>query len=280
MNEFARLSALAKRLRETYKPGTRIVLNHMGSDPRPIPDGSRGTVVGVDDIGSIIVKWDCGSGLSLIYGEDSFRPLTQEEIAEESVPKKTREFIGRLNRDVFPQVSTEKLQAFEDAGDTWYVKSILKAMHEAFCEVYDGDYIDRDTEYVTVPAVIKGANGKLYAGLVDLDVASAGEHCGSSILTPLGMIEHDGSNLTSEQDELLRKIIPYEYWYTPYIESDHHVDFENIPPEAEEVLSYQRFADCLLLQSEEQSLWDLISSAFGVFFSDEEKQQFNNLYGG
>lgn len=45
-------------------------------------------------------------------------------------------------------------------------------------------------------------------------------------------------NLTSEQDELLRKIIPYEYWYTPYIESDHHVDFENIPPEAEEVLSY------------------------------------------
>lgn len=280
MNEFARLSALAKRLRETYKPGTRIVLNHMGSDPRPIPDGSRGTVVGVDDIGSIMVKWDCGRGLSLIYGEDSFRPLTQEEIAEESVPKKTREFIGKLNRDVFPQVSTEKLQAFEDTGDTWYVKSILKAMHEAFCEVYDGDYIDRDTEYVTVPAVIKGANGKLYAGLVDLDVASSGEHCGSSILTPLGMIEHDGSNLTPEQDELLRKIIPYEYWYTPYIESDHHVDFENIPPEAEEVLSYQRFADCFLLQSEEQSLWDLISSAFGVFFSDEEKQQFNNLYGG
>ena len=280
MNEFARLGALAKRLRETYKRGTRIVLNHMGSDPRPIPDGSRGTVVGVDDIGSIMVKWDCGRGLSLIYGEDSFRPLTQEEIAEESAPKKTREFIGRLNRGVFPQVSTEKLKAFEDAGDTGYVKSILKAMHETFCEVYDGDYIDGDTEYVTVPAVIKGANGKLYAGLVDLDVASSGEHCGSSILTPLGMIEHDGSNLTPEQDELLRKIIPYEYWYTPYIESDHHVDFENIPPEAEEVLSYQRFADCFLLQSEEQSLWDLISSAFGVFFSDEEKQQFNNLYGG
>ena len=43
---------------------------------------------------------------------------------------------------------------------------------------------------------------------------------------------------------------------------------------------YQRYADCFLLQSEEQSLWDLISSAFGVSFSDEEKQQFNNLYGG
>ena len=75
MNEFARLSALAKRLRETYKPGTRIVLNHMGSDPRPIPDGSRGTVVGVDDIGSIMVAWDNGCGLSVAYGEDICRKL-------------------------------------------------------------------------------------------------------------------------------------------------------------------------------------------------------------
>ena len=52
MNEFDRLHALSKRLRETYKPGVRIELNHMCSDPQPIPDGSRGTVVAVDDIGS------------------------------------------------------------------------------------------------------------------------------------------------------------------------------------------------------------------------------------
>lgn len=49
MNEFDRLPALSKRLRETYKPGVRIELNHMCSDPQPIPDGSRGTVVAVDD---------------------------------------------------------------------------------------------------------------------------------------------------------------------------------------------------------------------------------------
>ena len=42
MNEFDRLHALSKRLRETYKPGVRIELNHMCSDPQPIPDGSRG----------------------------------------------------------------------------------------------------------------------------------------------------------------------------------------------------------------------------------------------
>ena len=43
---------------------------------------------------------------------------------------------------------------------------------------------------------------------------------------------------------------------------------------------YQRYAECFILQSEEHSIWDNISSAFGVSFSDDEKQQFNNLYGG
>ena len=43
---------------------------------------------------------------------------------------------------------------------------------------------------------------------------------------------------------------------------------------------YQRYAECFILQSEEHSIWDNISSSFGVSFSDDEKQQFNNLYGG
>ena len=36
---------LAKRYKEQYKPGTRILLLHMGSDPRPVPDNSKGTVI-------------------------------------------------------------------------------------------------------------------------------------------------------------------------------------------------------------------------------------------
>ena len=34
------------------------------------PIGTRGTVIGVDDIGSIVVKWDNGSSLHIVYGED------------------------------------------------------------------------------------------------------------------------------------------------------------------------------------------------------------------
>ena len=71
-------------LREQYPEGTRIALVHMGDDPysRLIP-GDRGTVRHVDDMGTIHVRWDCGSGLGLAYGEDSCRKLTEAEIAEE-----------------------------------------------------------------------------------------------------------------------------------------------------------------------------------------------------
>lgn len=56
-------------LKERYKPGTRVQLDRM-DDPQAPPIGTQGTVFGVDDIGSIMVKWDNGSGLNVVYGED------------------------------------------------------------------------------------------------------------------------------------------------------------------------------------------------------------------
>ena len=37
-----------------------------------------GTVIGVDDIGSIMVRWDNGCGLSVAYGEDRCRRVSHE----------------------------------------------------------------------------------------------------------------------------------------------------------------------------------------------------------
>jgi len=59
-------------LREQYPAGTRVELVQM-DDPQAPPVGTRGTVIGVDDIGSIMVRWDNGSGLSVVYGEDVCR---------------------------------------------------------------------------------------------------------------------------------------------------------------------------------------------------------------
>ena len=85
MNEWDRLRLAAAMNKERYPPGTRIELIHMGDDPNPIPDGTRGTVSAVDDIGTVFCHFDNGRSLGLAYGEDSFRKLTPEELAEEQV---------------------------------------------------------------------------------------------------------------------------------------------------------------------------------------------------
>ena len=61
-----------ERIRKQYPAGTRVELAHMEDEQAP-PIGTTGTVVGVDDIGSIMVHWDNGSSLNVVYGEDRCR---------------------------------------------------------------------------------------------------------------------------------------------------------------------------------------------------------------
>lgn len=65
-----------ERLRKEYPAGARVELVHM-NDPynTKLSSGARGTVVSVDDIGTIHVWWDCGSSLGIVYGEDACRKL-------------------------------------------------------------------------------------------------------------------------------------------------------------------------------------------------------------
>ena len=59
-------------LRETYPDGTGVELVRMDDVQAP-PIGTKGTVHGVDDTGSLLVHWDDGNGLNVIYGEDLVR---------------------------------------------------------------------------------------------------------------------------------------------------------------------------------------------------------------
>ena len=63
-----------ERLKKQYPVGTRIVLRKMDDDQAP-PVGTKGTVQGIDDIGSLIVKWDNGCGLNVVYGVDEVEKL-------------------------------------------------------------------------------------------------------------------------------------------------------------------------------------------------------------
>ena len=66
---------LVKRMKNTYRPGTRIELDHMGDDPRPISPGTKGTVRIVDDIGTVHCDFDNSRRLGLVPGEDVFHIL-------------------------------------------------------------------------------------------------------------------------------------------------------------------------------------------------------------
>ena len=68
---------IVERLRREYPAGTRVELVRMDDAQAP-PIGTRGTVLGVDDIGSIMVAWDTGSGLSVAYGVDLCRKVNEE----------------------------------------------------------------------------------------------------------------------------------------------------------------------------------------------------------
>ena len=85
MNEWDRLRRQAAINKELYPPGTRVMLLHMGSDPNPVDDHTRGTVKAVDDIGTVHCVFDNGRNLGLAAGEDQFRKLTAEELRGEQL---------------------------------------------------------------------------------------------------------------------------------------------------------------------------------------------------
>lgn len=60
---------IVERIRKEYPKGTRIMLVNIDDTQAP-PLGTKGTVIGVDDTGSIMVAWDNGSSLNVIYNVD------------------------------------------------------------------------------------------------------------------------------------------------------------------------------------------------------------------
>lgn len=63
-----------ERIRREYSAGARVELVRM-EDVQSPPVGTKGTVLGVDDTGSLLMWWDTGSGLNVVYGEDIVRKV-------------------------------------------------------------------------------------------------------------------------------------------------------------------------------------------------------------
>ena len=63
-----------ERVKKEYPAGTRVILEQM-EDPQSPPVGTMGTVLGVDDTASLLMKWDNGSGLNVVYDEDRVKKM-------------------------------------------------------------------------------------------------------------------------------------------------------------------------------------------------------------
>ena len=70
-------SEILASLREQFPQGTRVELLRM-DDPQAPPIGTKGTVRGVDDSGSVMVAWDTGSSLHVLFGVDECRIIGKE----------------------------------------------------------------------------------------------------------------------------------------------------------------------------------------------------------
>lgn len=70
---------IVEQVRKEYPVGARVELTRMDDFQAP-PIGTRGTVRGVDDTASIMVSWDNGSSLNVVYGEDACRKLDSVKI--------------------------------------------------------------------------------------------------------------------------------------------------------------------------------------------------------
>ena len=63
-----------EQVRREYPPGTIVRLVRM-DDPHAPPPGTTGKVIGVDDTASLLVEWQTGSSLNVLYGIDQVKKL-------------------------------------------------------------------------------------------------------------------------------------------------------------------------------------------------------------
>lgn len=113
-------------LREQYPKGSRVRLTEMGNDPHPVPPGSMGTLDNIDDAGQFHVKWDNGSGLALIIGEDRFQILPPEP--------QTLKFYMPLTAQLYVYDDWGDLEEYGNDLDGRELRDYQSCIHEALLE--------------------------------------------------------------------------------------------------------------------------------------------------
>jgi hypothetical protein len=67
-----------ERLREKYPTGSPVRLVAIDDPYSKLTPGACGRVKFIDDIGTIFVNWDCGSGIGVVHGVDRIECLDEK----------------------------------------------------------------------------------------------------------------------------------------------------------------------------------------------------------
>ena len=125
--------ATVARLREQYPEGTRVELISMNDPHTTLRPGDKGRVSLVDDTGTIFVDWDNGSGLGIVYGEDSVRRIEKERHyatgadfwKDAAANYGIEEATGTCGRYLSMQIKTDSDE------ERQFCRELFVAMHEA-----------------------------------------------------------------------------------------------------------------------------------------------------
>ena len=118
-------------LRRKYPKGTRVELISMEDPYSRLPEGTRGTVDAVDDIGTIHVRWDNGSGIGIVPGVDTVRKVTEiggslkEQILQVRDTGLVNMFDVKGVREVAEALDLDELVEYLDNGAEGYARFIL-----------------------------------------------------------------------------------------------------------------------------------------------------------
>lgn len=119
-----------ERIRAQYPVGTRVRLLSM-DDPQAPPIGTEGTVLGVDDAGHIMMSWDSGGSLNLVYGVDRFQTVptmtdkVREQILAVRATGRTNMFDTNAVQVIADEMHFYELVVFIEEHEDKYARFIL-----------------------------------------------------------------------------------------------------------------------------------------------------------
>lgn len=93
-----------QKIKTKFPTGTEVILLHMGKDPNPVPDYTRGKVIHVDDIGTIHVDFENNRALGVTPGVEriakgvTWSTLREAMCEANAAGKKTTGYITFSNR--------------------------------------------------------------------------------------------------------------------------------------------------------------------------------------